>query len=362
MKQIALPPLAHLRRLSDDTGVQQFAIHSVPNPHFGYTLDDNVRALLVTSGYYWHGVERDVAAALAYRYLAFIHWAQRPDGRFHNELSYDRRWLDEVGSEDALGRTVWALGYAVACPLHSASRGAAADMLGRALPHVQALRSPRARAYAALGMAHLVRVSHPYAQEYLLAALASSLLDDVQRNIQAEWHWFEAGLTYDNGRLPQALLIAGYLLSDQRYLSVGQELLDFLLAQVVEDGIVVPIGQSNWYWRGEIKARYDQQPIDAASLVEVCATASIVLGKPHYWDIALSAWAWFHGRNSEGLVIYDAQTCGCHDGLERGSVNHNQGAESTLALLQAALALNNLDWLGVSEARQAKVSGPGSRD
>ncbi len=362
MKQpLALPPLAHLQRLTDDTGVQQFATHGVPNPHFGYTLDDNVRALLVTSGYYQHGVERDLAAALTYRYLAFIRWAQRPDGRFHNELSYDRRWLDEVGSEDALGRTVWALGYAVACPLHSASMGAAADMLGRALPYVQSLCSPRARAYAALGVAHLVRVSHPHGQQHLLVALASSLLDDVQRHAQAEWRWFEPGLTYDNGRLPQALLIAGQLLSDRQYLTVAQELLDFLLAQVVEDGVVVPIGQAGWYWRGKAKARYDQQPIDAASLVEVCATASIVLGEARYWDIALAAWAWFYGRNSEHLVLYDAQTSGCHDGLRCSSVNDNQGAESTLALLQASLALNDLNWLGVTEDRLAKAS-VGSRD
>ena len=353
--KIALPSLAHLWRLSDDTGVQQFANYSVPNPHFGYTLDDNARALMVTCGYHQHGVERDVAAALTYRALAFICWAQRPDGRFHNELSYDRRWLDEVGSEDAFGRTVWALGYAVACPLHSGSVRAAAAMLERALPHIQSLRAPRARAYAALGMAHLVRVGHPCGQKHLLSALADSLLQDFQHHTQPGWRWFETVMAYDNGRLPQALLFAGHLLKDRRYLSVAQESLDFLLAQVLEDGVVVLIGQDGWYWRGEIKARYDQQPIDAASLVEVCATASIVLGS-RYWDIAEAAWAWFHGRNSEGLVLYDAQTSGCHDGLERGSVNYNQGAESTLALLQAALALNDLDWLDVSEERQAKVS------
>lgn len=353
--KFALPPLTHLWRLSDDTGVQQFATHSVPNPHFGYTLDDNARALLVTSGYHQHGVECDIAAALTYRALAFIGWAQRSDGRFHNELSYDRRWFDEVGSEDAFGRAVWALGYAVARPLHSGSANAAAAMLERALPHVPALRAPRARAYAALGIAHLVRAGHPCGQEHLLVALADSLLHDFQRHSQAEWRWFEAVLAYDNGRLLQALLLAGHLLSDRRYSTVAQESLDFLLTQVLEDGVVVPIGQDGWYWRGEIKARYDQQPIDAASLCEVCATASIVLG-PQYWDIAEAAWAWFHGRNSEGLVLYDAQTSGCHDGLERGSVNHNQGAESTLALLQAALALNNLDWLGVTSYRQAKVS------
>lgn len=349
----ALPPLTHLWRLSDDTGVQQFATYSVPNPHFGYTLDDNARALLVTCGYYHQGVERDIAEILAYRTLAFIQWAQRPDGRFHNELSYDRRWLDEVGSEDVFGRTVWALSYVIACPFHSSIAGAATVMLERSLPHALKLRSPRARAYTVLGLAHLLRVNHPCAQEHLLATLANGLLYDVQQNTQAGWRWFEKVLAYDNGRLPQALLLAGHLLSDCRYLTAAQETLEFLLAQVVEDSIVVPIGQDGWYQRGESKARYDQQPIDAASIVEVCATARIVLGELRYWDIALTAWAWFHGHNSEELMLYDAETNGCHDGLERGSVNQNQGSESTLALLQAALALNDSDWLGVTNNHQA---------
>lgn len=357
MNLFPLPPLTHLRRLSDDTGVLQFATHSVPNPHFGYTLDDNARALLVTCGYYHHGVEPEIAAALAYRALAFIHWAQKPDGCFHNQLNYARCWLDEVGSEDALGRAVWALGYAAACPLDDASKGAATIMFERTLAHVPKLRSLRSRAYAILGIAHLVRVGHKYTPKNLLAALADSIVHEFDDHAQPHWHWFEAVLSYDNGRLPQALLIAGHLLQNNRYLAIAQQSLEFLLTQVIEDNILVPVGQDGWYRRFENKARYDQQPIDAASIVEVCATANIVLCDRRYQDIALAAWAWFHGRNSEGLPLYNPETTGCHDGLKLGSVNQNQGSESALALLQAALALNDSNWLGVNEDQLIALRG-----
>jgi hypothetical protein len=347
MRKIALPPLAHLRLLTDDTGVVQFANWSVPDPHYGYTLDDNVRALLVVLGYHHSGAERDAAAALAARYLAFIRWAQLPDGRFHNELSYDRRWLDDVGSEDALGRTVWALAVAAALPITDSLAGAAAELLARALPHVPGLRSLRARGYALIGLAHLVRAGHPYGDAALLRAMADGLLDDLDGNAEPGWTWFEPVLAYDNGRLPHALFLAGAVLHDVRYIAAAQATLEFLLGSVVEGEIVVPIGQAGWFRRGQPPARYDQQPIDAASLAEVCATAALVVDDPSYARVAYSAWRWFHGANSEGLVVCEPLTGGCHDGLGKANVNHNQGSESTLAYLQAALALTDPLWLGV---------------
>lgn len=345
----SLPPLTHLDRLTDDTGMYQFAIHSVPDPHSGYTLDDNVRGLLVALGYHAQGCEPDVAARLVYRYLAFMRWAQREDGQFHNELSYDRRWLDDVGSPDSQGRAIWALGYAAAYPLDSGSGGAATEMLRRALPHVAQLRSPRTRSYALLGVAFLVRAGHPLGTPRLLRSLADGVVDDFKRNALPDWRWFERVLAYDNGRIPQALLVAGQLLEEERYAHVAKEALDFYLPQVVKDDCVQLIGHDGWYCYGEQRAAYDQQPVDAASLVEVCSAAYAVLGDSRYRNTAELAWEWFHGRNSEGLVLYDPLTGGCHDGLGRGSVNDNQGAESTLSVLQAALALQNPEWLGVRE-------------
>lgn len=345
-----LPPLAHLKQLTDDTGMLQFATWTVPNPQYGYTLDDNVRALIVAAGYVHADVEHDTAVALAVRYLAFIQSAQRADGRFHNEMSYDRRWLDDVGSEDAFGRTIWALCVAIVFPVRPQLAGAANEMLVRALPHVRTLRSLRARAYAMLGIAQLVRAEHPSGDAALLRVLADGLADELERKAEADWHWFEPVLAYDNGRLPQALLLAGDVLDDMRYVRAGQATLEFLLTHVTEHNIVVPIGQAGWFQHGEAKAHYDQQPIDAASLVDVCVTAAGVLNDPAYQQVALNAWRWFYGANSEGLAVCDAATGGCHDGLGKNSVNNNQGAESTLAYLQAALAVCVPSWIGVALA------------
>ncbi len=321
MNEVVFPSLAHLQRMTDGTGMLQFATYAVPNPHSGYTLDDNVRALLVALSYYHVGEEQAVASALSYRYLGFMAWAQRTDGRFHNEAGYDRRWQDDVGSDDAQGRAIWALGYAAVHPIHAAPAQAATALLERALPLIDNLRSLRSRASCILGLAYLLRAEHPLGDRQQIARLADSLIAEYQTASDRDWRWFESILVYDNGRLPQALLLAGHVLDEPRYLHVGQESLDFLLAQVVEDDLIVPIGQDGWFRWGSGKAGYDQQPLDAAAIVGVCVAAHAVLGDARYRHIAERAWDWFHGNNSESIQLYDPETDGCHDGLMRGSVN-----------------------------------------
>jgi len=336
---LILPTLNHLRRLTDDTGISQFAIHSVPDPCFGYTLDDNARALLVTSMYYHHNVDRDDATNLAYKYLSFLRWSQLPDGWFHNELSYDRRWLDERGSEDAYGRAVWALGYAATHPIHRATAGAATEMLHLAIPQAETLKYQRGFAYTILGLVNLIEQDHPLGDRGLLEYLADNLYKKLQSEIQTDWYWFEDKLTYDNGRLPQSLMLAGHLLGDSQLLEASERSLSFLLSHVFEGNVLVPVGNDGWFHRNSQKARYDQQPIDAATIVEVCATAWRIFQKKEYLNYANLAWEWFHGQNSEQLVLYDTETGGCCDGLGRSSVSNNQGSESSLAFLQAGLAL-----------------------
>lgn len=337
-----LPPLDHLVRLTDDTGTVQFSLWGTPDPSSGYTLDDTARALLVAAGYYRLGVDRARAEALITRTLSFVCWAQLPDGRFHNEASYDRRWLDVVGSDDSFGRTVWALSEALAGPLPARAEGAAGELLGRALPHAWQVRSLRGRGLVAIGMARLALADHPRADLRLLEALADSLLADLGGNSEPQWHWFEPILCYDNARLPQALLLAGQVLGRHEYVQAAKAALDFLCEHTLEGEILVPIGQAGWYRLGAEKARYDQQPIDAGAMVECCVDAALVTGATHYRDLALRAWGWFFGQNSEGLMLYDQQTGGCRDGLLAGGVNQNQGSESTVALLQAAVALRSL--------------------
>jgi hypothetical protein len=339
---LILPSLKHLHRLTDDTGILEFALHSVPDPSFGYTLDDNARALLVTSMYYHYHVDSEVAANLIYRYLAFLRWSQLSDGWFHNELSYDRRWIDERGSEDAYGRAVWALGYAATHPIHSGTAGAATEMLRHALSQVGTLKYQRGFAYTILGLVYLIEQDHPLGDHGLLQHLAERLYNNLQDDFQSDWYWFEDKLTYDNGRLPQALMLAGHLLGSKQLLQAAERSLLFLISHVFEGGVLVPIGNSRWFQRNSQKARYDQQPIDAATIVEVCATAWRIFQKNEYLNYAKLAWEWFHGQNSEHLALYDLETGGCHDGLSHNSISNNQGAESSIAFLQAGLALRDL--------------------
>lgn len=331
-----------MRRLTDDTGILQFAVHSVPNPCFGYTLDDNARALLVTSMYYHHNVNRDDVSNLTYKYLSFLQWSQLPDGWFHNELSYDRRWLDKRGSEDAYGRAVWALGYIATHPIDRATAGAATEMLRLAIPQAETLKHQRGFAYTILGLVNLIGQDHPLGNRELLKYLAEKLYEKLQHESETDWYWFEDKLTYDNGRLPQSLMLAGKLLANSQLLEASERSLSFLLSHVFEGNILVPIGNNGWFIRNSEKARYDQQPIDAATIVEVCATAWRIFRKKEFLNYANLAWEWFQGHNSEKLVLYDLETGGCHDGLGRNNINNNQGSESTIAYLQASLALYDL--------------------
>lgn len=337
-----LPALSHINRLTDDTGLLQFAIHSIPDPQYGYTLDDNARALLVSSAYYHLNSERNIAEYLVYRYLAFLRWSQLADGWFHNELGYDRRWLDDRCSEDAYGRAIWALGYAATHPVHSTTAGAAIHMLTLALPQAKNLQYVRGCAYTILGLFYLIQQNHPLGDRLLMQQLAEKIHKILLKNARSDWYWPEEMLTYDNGRIPQAMIAAGYTLNNHLMLLDAKKVLSFLISHVVENEIIIPIGNKGWFGQGASKARYDQQPIDAASLADVCAFAWRIFRKQEYAEIVRMSWAWFHGHNSEQIVLYDIHTGGCRDGLGQGHANENQGAESSLALLQAALVVYEL--------------------
>lgn len=334
--------LRHLRLLTDDTGIIQHGYYSVPNRHTGYTTDDNARALIVADMHH-RQFEDEASVRLAARYLSFLHYAQREDGTFHNFLGYDRQWLDERGSEDAFGRAFWALGYTWAAKPNPGMRQASEEMLTRALPHLRRLRSIRARAYTLLGIEHVVlsgQTAAPYSESGLW--LADSLVSAFEGHRKDDWQWFEDGLYYDNGKLPQALFAAYRAFGEERYRDVGEATLDFLTAQLDRGNYFSLIGNRGWYSYGERPAEFDEQPIDAASLVEVYAEAYRATRDTRYLTLLEKAIGWFMGRNSVGLPLYDFTTGGCYDGLEKNSVNYNQGAESTISFLLAALTFNEI--------------------
>jgi hypothetical protein len=330
--------LRHLVALTDDVGILQHADFDVPNRIEGYCTDDVARAFIVAVRAAAHESEREEALRLGRIYLAFLRHAQLPDGRFHNFMSYDRTWLDEAGGEDSLGRAIWALGVGVLrAPLESWRRQCT-RLLERAARHVLAFEYLRSRALAALGLADAYEAGGRTGPlETTLRAIAADLVARLAQTGDPQWRWFENELTYDNARLPEALLRIGTVLQDPTFVAAGLETLAFYESIVVENGTFGPIGNDGWYIRGGHRARYAQQPLEAAALVDAALAAEAATGRAAYRRLAECAFAWYHGRNSEGAVM--TANGGCFDGLDEHAVNQNMGAESTLSYLACALSL-----------------------
>ncbi len=334
-----LPPLDHLRALSDDTGIVQHATYDVPNRSTGYCTDDVARAFMTALAATRFPELQGPATELARSYLAFLMDARLPDGRFHNFMSYRREWLDEVGTDDSIGRAMWALGFGTRFAPQARWRTLCARLLEGALPHVADLSFVRSRAYAGLGLAHARRAADgpSPALDAALRAIGSDLAARHAACAGPGWDWFENELTYDNARLPEALLRIGIALEETEFIARGKRTLDFYGEVAIADGTFIPIGNDGWYVRGGHRARYGQQPLEAAALVDAGQAALEATGEAGYEGVVRCAWEWFHGRNTRGLVLVDGG--GCSDGLEERGANANMGAESTLAYLASAFAV-----------------------
>lgn len=337
-----LPPLslAHLRRMTDDTGMLQHAVQAVPNPAEGYTTDDNARALI--AAVQLEGQAPTEAAALATRYLAFLLYAYNPaTARFRNVMAYERRWLEAVGSEDSHARALWALGATLAESGNPALLGVAGPLFQQALPAALAFTHPRPAAFTLLGIdAYLRRFPGDRRAQHVRHTLAEGLLARYQAQQAADWPWFAETLTYDNAVLPHALLLSGSAMGRADMRDAGLAALGWLAAyQRAEAGHFAPVGCHGFARRGGAAARFDQQPLEAQAMVLAALDAHRVTGHASWLAEARCAFDWFLGHNDLGLALYDPSTGGCRDGLLMDRVNQNQGAESTLAFLLARLAI-----------------------
>ncbi len=339
-----LPPLKldHLRRMTDGTGMLQHALFTVPNYREGYTTDDNARALIVST--LLEELGSGEAFELASRYLAFVGYALNVEtGRFRNLMNYQRHWLEERGSDDSHGRALWALGSVLGRSNAPALRSMAGRVFEQALPAIVDATSPRAWAFALIGIhEYLRRFAGDRMANQVREELAGRLLALYQTHRSDEWRWFEEGLAYCNGALPHALLMCGKWIPNNAMTEAGLESLDWLadLQRADADGShFVPIGSNGFYRRGGERARFDQQPVEAQAMVSACLEAHRVTGDNRWRKEARRAFDWFIGRNDLNLPIYDPTTGGCRDGLHPDRRNENQGAESTLAFLQVLLEL-----------------------
>ncbi len=338
--------LDHLERMTDSTGMFQHATYTIPLFAEGYCTDDNARALLLTVLLDELGQDGPEVQRVAMTSAAFLQAAfDRDRNRFRNFLSFDRRWLEEVGSEDCQGRALWALGACVGRSRRPDLPAWAASHFELALPPVSEMSSPRAWAFGLLGVHdYLRRFSGDRACGQARDALTALLVGLYERTATPDWPWFEEILSYDNARLPHALIAGGRDGGDPRALEIGLLALGWLVeVQRAPQGHFRAIGCHGFYRKGGTPARFDQQPIEANATVAACVEAYRATQDPRWMNEARSSFEWFLGRNDLGQELYDPATGGCCDGLQEDRVNRNQGAESTLAFLLSLAEMNLLE-------------------
>jgi hypothetical protein len=328
--------LRHLRHMTDDTGILQHARFHIPQRKHGYCTDDNARALIVSI------LAQDFYSSmdfsdLSVKYLSFLeHAFDKNTGRFRNFMEFDRRWIEETGSEDSHGRAVWALGMTASCSSSPGIRNLASNLFREAIPVLLDFTFPRSWAFGINGVYHyLKRAEDDSFAEHILKELSERLLLLYLNNASENWFWVDDCLTYSNAKIPQALILSGNLLHRPEMIKLGLQSLEWLMQmQTSEKGHFIPIGNKGWCSRGEKqRACFDQQPVEAQAMTDACLTAFEITHDLVWMKKGVCSLEWFLGVNDLGKPLIDTITGGCRDGLQADGLNQNQGAESTLSWL-----------------------------
>ncbi len=326
----------HLHKLTNDTGIIQHAKYDIPNLKEGYCIDDNSRALIMVlmAKKYIKGKE---LSSLMIRYLSFIHYMQKPDGSFHNMLKYNFEYIPEKDSEDAFGRTLWALGSLAANDTIDAElyghRKLAEELFTKSLQKIDKLRFLRGKANTIIGLCSYAGTDNRSQKKVLklINKMANDLTNAFNLNSSDNWVWFEDALTYDNGIIPLALLHAYNITKNNKYFDVAKRSFHFLEKQTLISGTFIPIGNKSWFHRNEKRCDYDQQPIEAISMIMAYLMLYKLTGDKDYLNKLFKIFSWFLGHNNQHMSLYEPRSGACYDGLTRNGVNENQGAESLLA-------------------------------
>ena len=348
---LAVPNPQGVIAMSDGTGMFQHSIGIVPDRRHGYCLDDNVRALMLMN----LAEDMDEAERERWRlvYASFLQHAWNPDrGAFRNFMNFDRTWCEDEGSEDSNGRALWALGQTIETCDEASMQYWARRWYGTALPHCAASGSPRAVAFAMLGAAAVLRCSdHAESRQFLQDGgdFLHRLLDASGR---PDWAWFEAVLGYDNPRLSQALIEAGVVLGEPRFVTAGLDTLNWIAAQQMSaDGHFRPIG-SETFGHTHSHLPFDQQPLEAQAAIEAAAAAWRASRDPKWPQHAQAAWRWFFGANDRGVILGDLASGRCRDGINPRGANENCGAESILAF-----QLSHYSLIALMRAQPRRTTG-----
>lgn len=345
--------LSHISLLTDDTGIIQHARFGIPNFKEGYCIDDNSRALILMLMTYEQD-KSQAALKLMPVYLSFIQYMQTNDGYFRNFLSFTRNYLDELGSEDSFGRTIWSLGYLVSSAPNNSYREFGKELLSHSIDHFKNLKHLRGIANSLIGVCYYLKV-HPRDERFITEAnhLSSSLIKAYKRCKDGEWHWFEDKLTYDNAILPLALLHYYQISENTEFYDVAMESITFLNGFSFENGYLNPVGNAGWMSKNGKNPIYDQQAIETMAMVLMYNKVYEITKDDTYLKYMHLSYEWFLGKNSLHVPLYDFETHGCADGLQFNSVNRNQGAESTIAYFVSHLAV-----LKAAESEYLTLSSP----
>lgn len=338
--------LDHLIRMTDSTGLYHHAIGSIPNYNEGYCTDDNARALLLTVLLEEANEDTAKIYELSGRYSAFVNYAFNKETKhFRNFMSYDRRWIEDVGSDDCQGRSIWALGTCAGRSKASNFHMWGAQLFNQVIPLAEELTSPRAWAFSLLGInEYFKRMSGDSIANQIRETLTNRLTNLFDSVADEEWFWLEEILSYDNAVIPRALIVSGKWTGNEKAFDIGIKSLRWLLkTQTSESGYFRPIGSNGFYLKSGNRAKFDQQPIEAYSMLSACLEASRATDDSSWQESARMIFEWFLGINDLGIPLYNTQTGGCHDALHVDRINQNQGGESTLAFLLSLVEMQIME-------------------
>lgn len=336
--EVPEPPLDHLIRLTDDTGLYQHAKFTIPDRDHGYCTDDNARAVIAMTKYISQYSEPE-ALRMFQTYLSFVLHAQADDGSVSNFMDYDRNWKHDEPAHDALGRVLWAYGSIMADPPSPAYLSIIKERFDMSVAHIPSL-SPRGMAYSIFGMADYLQ-QFPGASDIkrCMTTASNKIAEYYNKNSSDDWQWFEDILAYDNAVLPHAMFISYLNGGGPEHLDIAKKTADFLLDNTFDGEKFSFIGCNGWYKKGGKRAKFDQQPLEACSTVLMLKSAFDITEDPRYLSMQRRAFDWFLGQNDLGIPVYNFKSKGCYDGLESGGVNLNQGAESLLSFMLALLCI-----------------------
>lgn len=335
MQIIARPKLDHVRRLFGAHGIVQFSKHDVPDLESGFCLDDNVRLLILAVALRRENPHDAFAIEAGNVVFDFIEESSQQAPLYHNMMDQYGNFTDRFASPESIGRLIWSLGIVMRDSRDPRWLARAQREMQKAMLAVPALSSEHARAFAALGWSAAVEGGEVQYRAPL-RAVAEAMHFEFERNATAEWQWVLPELTYDKARLPEALLRAGRILEEPDIYKSGERALEFLATVVQPDGMFVPVGAPGWYARGGVRPYYSQQPLEALAMMDAWLAHGDI-------DNAFISFEWYLGRNTDDLVVADVPTGGCRDAIhEKGKLNPNMGAESTLAYVQGAVTLGQV--------------------